>query len=201
MDAKSSGLTFEAAGHVYWRGGRRVPNVTRVLEAVGLSDFGDVNPLVLALAQVRGTAVHLCTALDDRADLDESSVDPELTGYLAAWRKFSRETHHEWTFIEEMAFHPRYEYATTADRIGLMFGNPAVVEIKSGPPQPATGPQTAAQAHCFFPSGVADRSVRRYGCHLRADGTYSLIEYKDRTDFGAFLSALTLYNWKNNHAK
>jgi hypothetical protein len=199
MDAQPSGLRFDADAHEYWRGGRRVPNVTSVLESVGLSDFSAVDREILALAKARGTAVHRACELDDKDDLDEAALDDELRGYLAAWRKFSSENSHEWDGIERRGYHQTYQYAGTADRTGKMSGNPAALDIKSGAPQAATGPQLAAYANLFWPIREAERRVRRYGCYLRADGTYQLIEYDDRTDFAVFLSALTIFNWKGNH--
>jgi len=192
-------LTFDPVAHAYYWGGQRVPNVTSVLESVGLTDFSGVNAEVMALAQARGKAVHRACELHDNDDLDESTVDPEIVGYLAAWRRFRRETHHEWENIEKRAYHPRYRYAGTADRTGKLFGNPALVDIKTGVPQPATGAQTAAYANLHWPPGDAERKVHRYAVHLGASGMYHLIEYKDRTDFGVFLSALTIFNWLGNH--
>jgi hypothetical protein len=39
----------------------------------------------------------------------------------------------------------------------------------------------------------------RYGLGLRADGTYRLVPFNDKSDWPVFLSLLTLRNFKDKH--
>ncbi|HKF98926.1 MAG TPA: hypothetical protein VKB20_11750, partial [Steroidobacteraceae bacterium] len=78
---KGSVLTFEQDGHVYRVDGVRVPSVTELLEAAGVTpDYRKVHPAVLQHARLRGIHVDACCDLDDSEDLDWSSVHPEAVG-------------------------------------------------------------------------------------------------------------------------
>lgn len=90
----SSVLAFDADTHTYRRpDGERVPSVTQVLRAVGVSaDFEDLKQISPRVAQSinykrdLGTALHAdAHALDDD-DLDWSTVHPDVEPYLRAWQ-------------------------------------------------------------------------------------------------------------------
>lgn len=189
-------LTFDPIAHVYKVDGRQVPNVTSVLDAAGLNEFGFVGPEVLTFARSRGQAVHAATALDDLGELDEASVDPHAAPYLTAWRRFRRETGFVPTAIEQRVYHVGHRYAGTLDREGVFpqFKSDALLDIKTGAPSATTGPQTAAY--------LAARGGRRarYAVYLQPDGRYHLHLHKDPNDLAVFLAALTIFNWRNNHA-
>lgn len=192
-------LTRDTAHRYFWNG-KRVPGITAVLEEEGVSDYSGMPLALREHSLLRGQFVHSGCELIDWKNLDETSVDPAIAGYLAGWRKFLADTSPVWTVIEQMTYHPRYGYAGQPDRAGTIHGKPWVVEIKSGAPGRGVGLQTAAQAHLLFPPGDADRKVRRGAVWLKPDGTYQLIECKGRSDFSVFLNALHLYNWKANRS-
>lgn len=183
-------LTFDPDAHRYAWCGKPVPNVTSVLSVVGMGEFGYVSEDVLRFARDRGRAVHAATALDDMAELDESSVDPIAVPYLDAWRKFRRETGFTPTAIEQKVYHKIYRYAGTLDREGVFGDADVLLDIKTGTPQRSTGPQTAA----YLAARGGKRA--RYAVFLQQNGKYNLVPHKDRNDLAVFLAALTIYNWK-----
>ena len=190
-------LQFDEALHRYSYKGLTVPGVTSVIESC-LDSFSGVPAEALEYARQRGTAVHLATALYDLDDLQMDTVDIAILPYLEAWIKFRAETGFAPTHIEEKVFHPRHFYAGALDRIGLFFGEKALMDIKSGALMPSVYPQTAAYAEAHNYRN-ADKITKRWVVQLRDDGTYRLVELKDKGDFSVFLSALNLHQWRTQH--
>lgn len=177
--------------HRYTHDGVAVPGVTSVLVEAGLLDFSRANNTYLQAALERGRIVHRLTELGDHNDLDPESVEPEYAGYLDAWHKFKREAEFVTEMIERQVYHASYRYAGTLDRVGTLAGARALLDIKTGQPQRATGPQTAAYAEAI---GIP--KLPRIGVYLQPDGDYVMRHYKDKTDFSVFLAALTLHNFR-----
>lgn len=183
-------LKFDAERHEYKWHGRVVPGVTSVLSEAGLLNFGNADDDTLERARERGRIVHKLCELDDKDELVEESVDPALAGYLDAWRRFRRETNFTSAHTEHQVFHKIYGYAGTFDDEGSLRGFDALLDKKTGTPQRATGPQTAAY------EAARGKHRRRWGLHLNADGTYQLRPYTESRDITVFLAALTLHNWR-----
>ena len=158
--------------------------VTELIRACGLMDLTWCTQEALD----RGTAVHLACELDDRGDLDESSVDPVIMPYLMGWRKFKREMEPQILSIEEEVEHPAYK--GRLDRRLILNAREGIGDIKSGPPADWIALQLAGYAMCF------DRPLARWAIHLSADGKYKLIEHSDRKDFDVWKACVTLANWK-----
>lgn len=189
-----SGLTFDEATHTYTHGGVVVPGVTSILSP--LTDFSRVPPHVLTAASAFGKAVHLACELDDLATLDEESLDPSLEPYLAAWRKFSAEHAVEWDQIEKPVYHATMRYAGTPDRIGLVKGVRAVVDIKSTAKLYASvGPQLSAYANA-----AGEPHIQRIGVQLKSDGNYVSKVFDNPSDWPVFASLLTLRTWCAQHS-
>jgi hypothetical protein len=192
-------LTFDDERHVYRWNGDIVPGVTSVLDR--LSNFEFVSAADLERARKLGSAVHTATELDDRGDLDEATVSPVVEPYLAAYRKFRAEVAPKWERIEERVFHPLHGYAGTLDRVGDVLRKRALLDIKSGVPNPVVRLQTAAYLEAWCCNRTDSPShYSRFALYLRADGTYSLREVVNgRNDFRVFLSALNLYQWEREN--
>lgn len=187
-------LTFDEASHTYHFGGQVVPGVTSILSP--LTDFSRVPPAVLEAAANFGKAVHRACELDDLNELDEDALDPALAPYLHAWRKFSAEHDVQWDKIEQPVYHATLRYAGTPDRLGLVKGSRAVVDIKSTAQlYPAVGPQLSAYANA-----EKEPYAERLAVQLKADGTYVAKAYKDPTDWPVFASLLTLRTWCKQHS-
>lgn len=187
-------FTFDAEAHEYRLDGRSLVSVTQVLDLAGLS--GGPWP---EGASARGTAVHLATEYDDMGDLDESSLDPAIAGYLDAWRRFVRESRFDASLIEHRAYHQTHLYAGTIDRVGHFGdGKPVVLDIKSGVEHPSHSLQLAAYAF------LLDEPMRyeRMAVYLRPDGSYRLLRFdrlKLASDFTLFVSALNITRWKQEN--
>jgi hypothetical protein len=187
---------FDEKTHTYTEGGVKLPSVTRIIRAAGLMPpfYGD-EP-----AMRRGTMVHRACEFHDEGDLDESTVDPAIAGYLDGWKKFRAETGFVASCIEWRRAHPIYGYAGTVDRIGVFDGRPTVIDIKTGSFDDWMGIQLAAY------EGLANSTVKigrhqRLGVVLTAEGKYSVLKFEERSDWPIFLSALSLYNWRKSRGR
>ena len=142
----------------------------------------------------RGTAVHAATAMMDRGEIIEpESIDPRVAPYLPGWSKFNAEMKPEFLAIEEEVENPTYAYQGRLDRIAKMNGRTAILDIKTGWPEPWHALQLAGYAFCF-PSSPA-----RFGVYLSAEGKYKLIEYTKRTDYDVFKACLIVANFKKEN--
>jgi hypothetical protein len=182
-------LTFDDSTHSYFWQGKPVPGVTTVLKA--LHSFEGIPEAIMALAQDRGTAVHLACEYFDRGILDEMSLDERIVGYVQAWKRFRSENVCEWSHIETQCFHPLLRYAGTLDRAGTIKGERWLIDIKTSIASHAVwGVQTSAYANA-----MSMPNVRRGTVQLRKDGTYRMIEWKSPNDWPVFVSLLTINNF------
>jgi hypothetical protein len=111
--------------HIYHLDGRQIDGLTSTLAEAGLmGNFGTEWHLT------KGTAVHLATELWDKGTLDESTVDPQIAGYLESWKRFRDEQNYIPTHIEFKVVNPILQVATTIDRL------PGPYDLKSGAPEP-----------------------------------------------------------------
>lgn len=199
------GLAFDPETHRYTFEGKPLPAVTKVLQILERRSA----PLeLLEFAGERGRAVHEACELDDRNDLDEATVDPIIRPYLEAWRSFKRGVGYEPVEIELAVANGRYGYAGTLDRVAVVNGKAAVLDIKTGSAVPLyAGPQLAAyqEAYAWVVGAAlvkrpAQLPTRRYAVWLRDDGRFHLIKYDSPEDWGVFRSALNIWQWMEKNA-
>jgi hypothetical protein len=205
---RGSILTFEPEGHVYRVDGARVPSVTELLEAAGVSpDYRKVHPAVLRHARLRGIHVDACCDLDDADDLDWSSVHPDAVGYLQAWQCFKADYGFEPVLQQPLLYHPTYGYAGTPDSIGTLDGSVVVVERKATAKMAASYALQTAGYGCdgihIAPRGGGRLEpvpwggpVMRLGVHLMPGGRYDLVPYEDPDDEAAWLGVVALARWR-----
>lgn len=179
-------LQFNPETHVYSRDGVRVPGVTDVMVASGLIDTR--GPWFTAWHRQRGEYVHEATALDDRGELDEDTLDPAILPYVLGWREFLKTTGSEILDIERVVENTVYPYAGKLDRLVMLGGRRFVLDIKTGQPERWHGVQLAGYAGCF------DAPPLRMGVYLDGDGDgdFHLKQYSDSHDWNVFLAALTI---------
>lgn len=199
-------LTFEKADHAYFLDGVRIPNVTKVTDA--LSSYAGIPLEVLQRKAEIGDAVHFATELDDANDLDDSSLPEEIRGYVYAWRAFKSNTAFLSLVAERRVWSDRYKFAGTLDRIGV-FGRlkgvkptaRCLIDIKTTYDLlPAVAPQLAAYQVAWNERAPKDEQVhRRFACQLKTDGSYRLEEFSDPTDWSVFLSVMTVEAFKKRH--
>lgn len=188
-------LQFDAESHTYTVEGARVPSVTQLLAPIA-PDFGMVNPATLEAKRILGTVVHEACQFDDEGDLDDESVPAEVDPYLAAWRKFRADTGAKIIANERQLFHPSLRYAGTVDRVAEFDGKTWVLDLKtSADPYPSYGVQLAGYAELMAAAGLLVE-LHRATVHLRPDGTFKLVPFKNPADFAAFRACLALYQWK-----
>lgn len=189
-------LAFDEAKHEYtlMPENRVLPSVTTVLKEQGLVDYSMIPQEILQAASKRGTAVHRAIEYFLDGDLDDESIDPRISGYVDAARRFLREAGVQVRRRECQVFHA-CGYAGTFDVDGLIGNDPTVIDWKTGIILPGHAIQLAAYANCLD----RPRSFRRLAVKLNDDGTYRVHEFpKNETmrDVQIFMSALACMNWR-----
>jgi hypothetical protein len=166
-------------------------SVTGILKAEGFIDTQWFDEY----SATRGTYVHKACELSDLGELEEAELDPVLIPYVSAWQKFMKESGFQITEMEIRIVSPEYQFTGKPDRIGILNGCPAIIDLKTGALQPWTALQLAGYE-------ILKRSPhKRFGVQLKDDGNYKLTEFKDRQDRGVFLAALACYQWKHNNGR
>lgn len=167
-----------------------LPHVTAILKEAGLIDASHFTERARDL----GTAVHAATQYLDEGDLDEAGLEPLIRPRLEAYKAFLREIRPTILCIETAVHHPIHQYVGRCDRLVTINQEVGVLDIKGPGLADWHGLQTEAYRHCIDPMPTG-----RWTLHLSDDG-YKLVEHRRRDDWPAFLAALTLYNWRRNHA-
>lgn len=176
---------FESAPHRYTVGGTLVPGVNAALRAGGLVQ--DLSFLSDEYRQ-RGKAVHAATLHYDLTG-DYVVLPDDWQPYFTAYRRLREAVRCRWRQLEQPRVSRALRYASTPDRVGLVTGRQAVVEIKTGYAAPFHGPQLAGQ-DLLLPGGGVRSPRRRLGFYLRRDGSFKVEEYTDPADYGQILRAV-----------
>lgn len=187
---------LDRKAHRYFLGDVELPGITRILKESGLTTEFSYHPEALR----RGTLVHAFCQYYDENDLDWSQVPDALMGYVIAWEKLRKHTGITPVLIEDPRYHPVLMFAGMPDREVIFpdFSR-AVLEIKTGPIQPATALQTAAQEILIAANDEIRVARKRMAVQLKPDGTYSMEIFKNHRDGNMFLSALALHHWRKSN--
>lgn len=189
------GLTFNADVHEYRLDDHVLPSITQILKATNVMHLDpSIPPHRLEFARERGQAVHLAIRFASEGRLDASSVSAIVEPFLFAFESFCAKHAGDFepTLVEVPMCDPVLGVAGTADAIGPKSGVLSVVEVKTGAELPhGTAVQTAAQRQIAMANG--HKVVRRYGLHLRPDGTFRLQEFRDPGDDAEWRGAVYLY--------
>lgn len=191
-------IEFDEPTHRYTVDGVVTPSVTQILEAAGISDFSGVPADVLARAAARGTAVHQAAWFLDQDDLDESTVDPAIVGYLDAWKRFREVTGATMLAIEERVA-SSLGFAGTFDRLAdIPKVGRTLIDIKTGCKSPSWPIQLAAYTYARF-GKAQSAAVRRMVVALHDDGRYDMQIYPQATlarDWNVFAGALAVFQYR-----
>lgn len=189
-------LEFDKPTHTYRWNGQIVPSVTQVLAQ--LSDFSMVRPDVLERKRQIGQWVHKAIELDLADDLDEESIGDDWRGYFNGWRKFRAESGFVASASEQQVYSEKYRFAGTLDLAGeLPKAGTAIIDAKCTTMiYPTVGPQVAA-----YSEAAGCPKAKRFALQLSPDGKYELHPLTDRGNFGVFLAALTLHNWRKQWSR
>lgn len=185
-------LTFEEEGHIYRFNGKIVPSTTAICAFLAPRSW-EVEKYFLE----KGRIIHLITDYEDHGVLDETTVDPILSGYLHGYRKMKQETGFKIYKTEVKFYSNRYGYCGRADKYGELFSYLSVLDVKSGAPHGAD--QYQASAYLF---GLKDNGFpcwRAWDLYLRSNGSYKLEEVKNPTQlFLKFLTGIPKWKEENN---
>jgi hypothetical protein len=182
-------LVLREEDHTYWIDQRRIIGVTEALSF--LDKRWKVDPFYLE----RGRLVHLATEYHDRDELDESTVDERIRPYLDAYKKFRQDTGFDPAIIEQKFLHGSYWYAGKVDRIGMLNGSGALLDLKSGAPDPVDRLQVVAYWELCQANEL--KNIQKIFClYLKDNGTYKLrpVE-KPKLLLPVFLACLTVARW------
>lgn len=193
-------LEFDEATHTYRLGGAVVPSVTQIIAPLTAEALASIPRAALERKRAIGAAVHMACELDDEGSLDESTVAPEVTGYLAGWRRFKVENVvPHWTYTERLLASPKKRYAGRMDRCGILRGELATVDIKTVDKlDAAIGVQLAGYQQLIEES-LGIKPTRRYAVQLRPDGTYHVAPYTSADDLPCFNALLSVHHWRKKH--
>lgn len=177
---------FDAVAHEYIDivTGAVYPHITGMLKAAGLVD----DQWYTEASRDRGSGVHRLTADYDLGAItreDVVLVDSPYKAWLLAHVQACDILQPDWTAIEEPLVHPTFQYGGRPDRVGTLYGARAIVEIKSGSPEPAHAVQLALQALLVAPEeGLPAETIQRYALYLKGNGRFTLQHFPDhRRDF------------------
>lgn len=194
-------LEFEETTHTYKVKGKIYPSVTQILTPI--NNLGGIPPAVLENARERGVAVHKTCELFDVGMLDESTLDPILAPYLAAWKMFLYTRKFEVVLAEHQMYHSQKEYAGTIDRILQSLGKKGahyLADIKATFAFVETvGPQTAGYLDMWNVEYKEDQIKNRLSVRLKKDGKFECVTLKDRSDIRTFQACHAIWKWRNLH--
>lgn len=129
MNTFTKRLCFDEDRHEYSVDGIKLPSVTEIVSPFTFSKY-KVDAAVVNQAAFRGKIIHeVCADYDMGALSDTDEIAPDIAMYLKAWKDFCHDYQPEWLMIEQpMACN---DYAGTIDRVGIIDGEPVIVDIKT----------------------------------------------------------------------
>ena len=155
-------LEFDPEKHIYRLDGKIIPGVTQIINELLPIQYKP-NDWYLK----RGSAVHACAAFIARGiDFD---FNEQISGQVAAIRKFFAEVKPEILSIEERIYSALYRYAGTLDlyvKIGTKF---CLVDYKSSISIDRVGIQLGGYSLAKVPV-----VINGLGVQINEDGTYSM---------------------------
>jgi hypothetical protein len=172
-------ISFDEKEHRYYKEGTGykipVPGVSELIESAGLkSTFGHTK-----WHATRGKFAHKAIWLDNDNRLDMETVDPEVAGYLVAWRNYKCASGIKVIASEQIVYNESLGYAGTIDMIVASETVPFVLDLKTGSPAPWHKLQVLMYEEAARQSGL---DVFKGACsvlYLKQNGTYKLIHLSD----------------------
>lgn len=143
----------------------------------------------------KGTAIHLATELWDKGTLDESTVDPQIQGYLESWKRFRKDQNYTPIEIEYRIVNSVLMVASRVDRIPLL-------DIKGGVPAPWHILQIAFQWATLTVEHPREWVSKPMDIYLDAEGgppkvkVYNLMELKEA--YKVYCSMLHFLRWRRS---
>jgi hypothetical protein len=116
--------------------------------------------------------------------------EEESLPLVIAYSRFGEDHDYKWDFIE-MGY-SRDDVAGTPDRIGVVDGQIAIVDIKTSK-KPARHWQLQLTGYQWL-CGIEEAKPKLYVLHLAGDATYRLLPYE--ADMKTWMAALEVARWK-----
>jgi len=155
--------------------GRPVISVTQVLSLAGRID----TQWFTEESRERGSLVHRLTESFDRRE--DVLVPPAVMGYMEAYQMFLSVVRPIYSASELAVTSDDDALGGCIDRVCLsLFGEPGILDFKTGPPAPWHALQLAAY-NALRPTGA------RWACYLQPNGRYKLKQYDDPMDHRKFV--------------
>lgn len=175
-------VVFDESTHTYTDdAGILIPGVSQVLRMAGAYRALDKLPWeVREEARHRGRVVHGLTEKYDRGELDFSRVDAEYLGFLLAYESFVKDACEGIIESEMIVYSEMERYAGRLDRVAWIFGDRAVVDIKTGARYEAYELQLAAYVAAY--REMTGYDVDGYTVYLTESGCYRTVEHEHMPD-------------------
>lgn len=177
-------LKYVPEDHTYRLDGVIVPSVTKVLQDAGEIHVDWINQWYLQ----RGVAVHSCCQYLDDGDLDEASIDPEIKGFVDAYRDFKKHLEPEVLHSEKIVYSKQYGYCGRLDRVVRIKGVTAILDLKTNSMPKHVGLQTAAYQQAAKECGIV--TGERLSLLLQKSGQFKLRPLMNPNDLPRFLECL-----------
>lgn len=190
-----SEFRFIPEAQEYFLGNKKLPSVTDILRAEGFYKYNYIYSN--SFYKRRARDVSEATVLYDKGELSVETADRVIASYLKTYARFKEKTKVKILDIKVPKYHPRYLYAGVIDRICMINGEHALINIKAGSPQKADPVELVAYGELLREE--TGKEYRLFNLYLDK-GTYRLVERKDtKKDLIIFLSALQCYKWKKEN--
>ena len=157
---------FEEATHQYKYNGKVIPSVTQVIRAVLGHGWSAAEWYMQ-----RGRAVHACAAFIAQG-VDFKS-DPQISGQVAAIKKFYAEVKPEVISCEQKMVSMLFRFAGTADLICRIGGKRLLIDFKASLDFERTALQLGGYAILAAESRIPEIKYGR-AVVIKADGTYQM---------------------------
>lgn len=183
-------LIFQEESHIYQLDGEQLPCVSDLCRFLHREIYKDAPKWQMEAAACRGSAVHAAAEALDKHGTAE--ISEEYLPYLQAYKAFLLSSMPSWDMIEQPLYHPEHRYAGTIDRYGALFGEAALVDIKTTYTvyKPLCRAQLSLYRLILIARGYPVHKM--YILHLRKDGSFKLIPMD--TDEPLALALITLHN-------
>lgn len=168
------GFAFDEAAHIYTLNERVLAGVTGSIRKAG--HMGTAVDFYTDFARERGTAVHHMLKLAQEDDLDESTIDERLAGYLAAWKNWKNAVRYMPLLTEQPIYCAEPEFAGTLDSAGILNGRLVVLDLKTENYPAWARLQITAYMLAMDAAGLP--AAQGIGLCLKGDGTFKVHPYE-----------------------
>ncbi|MEG2688272.1 MAG: DUF2800 domain-containing protein [Clostridia bacterium] len=180
-------LIFFDETHEYELNGEIIPCVGELSRFASREVYGEVNQYALDNACDRGKVVHKACELIDK--YGECEITDDIEQYVKAYMQFRKDYHiKEFVAIEKAVASQEMKYAGTIDRVMVVDGKLAIVDLKSSCVIQKVLAMIQLNGYKFLweENNPTQKIEALYILHLVKDGTYKLVPFEiDNTLFMA----------------